>query len=151
MNLGANSPFEQMAVLGDYRFRIEFWAILGCVGLSLVLFELVRRNRLKERYSLLWLLTAGSLLTLALKRSWLDDLARVAGIYYAPSALFLTLVFFMILILVHFSTVLSALITAKQRLTQEIALLERRVREIEDSVTRASETSSTEDSEREAS
>lgn len=123
----------------DYRLRIEFWAILGCVVLGGLLVELVRRNRLKEKYSLLWFLTAGVLLILTLKRDWLDVVAQFVGIYYAPSALFLVLVFFMLLILVHFSTVISGLIQDKQTLAQEIALLEARIREVEARIPAASD------------
>lgn len=115
----------------DYRFRIEFFAILACSGLFCTVLELVRRNRLKERYSFLWLATSGVLITFVLKREWLDLFAGLVGVYYPPSALFLLLVFFMLLILVHFSTVISKLLNDKQSLTQSLGLLEARVRELE--------------------
>lgn len=117
--------------MSDYRFRVEFWAILGCVILFAALLEMVRRGKLKERYSLLWFATVTVLGLLTVKRNWLEDLAHVLGIYYPPSALFLVLVFFMLLMLVHFSMVLSKLISDKQELSQKLGLLERRVREIE--------------------
>lgn len=120
-----------MAPLPEYRFRIEFWAILGCVALFAALIELVRRNRLKERYSFLWFITAGVLLVFTLRRDWLEDLARWVGVYYPPTALFLLLVFFMLLILIHFSTVISRLLNDKQSLTQSLGILESRVRDLE--------------------
>jgi hypothetical protein len=128
---GVGSPFAQASGLPDYRFRIEFWAVLGCVLLLVALIELVRRHRLKERYSLLWFATAGALLVFAVRRDWLEDLARLVGVYYPPTALFLLLVFFMLLILVHFSTVISGLLGDKQRLAQQIGILESRMRELE--------------------
>ena len=115
----------------DYRFRIEFWAILGCVILLTAVVELVRRRRLKERYSFLWILTSISLLTLTLKRDWLEDLARLFGVYYHPSALFLVLVFFMLLTLIHFSTVISKLLSDIQSLTQAIGILDAKVKVLE--------------------
>ena len=114
-----------------YRLRIEIWAILGCVLLFIGLIELVRRNRLKERYSFLWFVTAVVLLVLTLKRNWLEDIARIFGIYYPPTALFLILVFFMLLILIHFSTVISRLLNDKQSLVQSMGLLESRLRHLE--------------------
>jgi hypothetical protein len=132
--MGVDSPFAQIAKIpevSDYRFRIEFWAILGCVVLFIAIFELVRRNRLRERYSFLWFLTAGVLLVFTVRRDWLEDLARVAGVYYPPTALFLILAFFLLLILIHFSTVISGLLHDKQRLAQSVGLLESRVRELE--------------------
>lgn len=144
---GADSPFAQVPVVADYRFRIEFWAILGCIVLFLALIELVRRHRLKERYSFLWFATAGVLFVFTLRRDWLEDLARVVGVYYPPTALFLLLVFFMLLILVHFSTVISGLLSDKQSLTQQLGLLEARVRDLEQSreVSPAADTSSSAD------
>ena len=128
---GADSPFSLIPAVADYRFRIEFWAVSGCVLLLLALVELVRRHRLKERYSFLWFATAGVLLVFTLRRDWLEDFARVVGVYYPPTALFLLLVFFMLLILVHFSTVISGLLVDKQTLSQHLGLLEARVRALE--------------------
>ncbi len=126
-----DSPFSVVTSLPDYRFRIEFWAILGCVVLFGALFELVRRKRLKERYSFLWFLTAVVLLVFTLRRAWLNDLAAFIGVYYPPSALFLLLVFFMLLILMHFSTVISKLLNERTTLTQSVGILEGRVNELE--------------------
>lgn len=114
-----------------YRFRIEFWAVTGCVLLVGAIIELIRRNQLKERYSFLWLANAAVLVTFTLNRSWLEDFARILGVYYPPTALFLVLVFFMMLIQIHFSTVISHLLTDKQSLVQSVAMLEARVRDLE--------------------
>jgi hypothetical protein len=131
MNGTVGSPFEAASALPDYRFRIEFWAILGCVILFLALIELVRRHQLKERYSFLWFLTSGVLLAFTLRRDWLEDLARLVGVYYPPTALFLLLVFFLILILIHFSTVISRLLDSNQTLAQSVAILEARIKKME--------------------
>jgi hypothetical protein len=118
-------------MIPEYRFRTEFWAILGCVILFVSLIELVRRNRIKERYSFLWFLTATILFAFTLRRNWLEDLARLVGIYYAPTALFLLLVFFMLLILIHLTTVISRLIHQEQVLTQSIGTMESRLHFLE--------------------
>lgn len=104
--------------------RVEMVAVLACLALLSLVFELVRRHQIKEKYSFLWFATGSSLLVLTLKRDWLDVLAKALGVYYPPTALFLVLSFFMIVILVHFSMVLSKLITQNQKLAQKIALLE---------------------------
>lgn len=115
----------------DYRFRIEFWAVTGCLLLIGAIIELIRRNQLKERYSFLWFATAGVLITFTLRRGWLEDFARILGVYYPPTALFLVLVFFMMLIQIHFSTVISRLLADKQSLVQSVGMLEARIRELE--------------------
>lgn len=127
-----DSPFSKVvAHLPDYRLRVEIWAILGCVILFVSLIELVRRQRLKERYSFLWFLTAWVLLILTLRRKWLEDFSGLVGVYYPPTALLLLLVFFMILILIHFSTVISTLLRDKQILAQQIGILESRLQDLE--------------------
>jgi hypothetical protein len=80
-------------------------AAVALIGLAVFLVELVRRRQLKEKYSLLWFATVTVLAVLTLKRSWLGSLANAVGIYYPPSALFLVLVGFLLLIQVHYSTV----------------------------------------------
>jgi hypothetical protein len=124
--------------LSDYQGRVEVFSILGCVVLLFSLLELLRRRRLKERYSVLWFVTSFVLLVFTLRRQWLEDLSTLLGVYYPPTALFLILVFFMLIILIHFSTVISELLNDKQILTQSLAILETRVRELEEKQTRKS-------------
>lgn len=89
--------------------RVEIVMILGSVGLLLIVLELVRRRRLKEEYSLLWLLTAVVLLALSLWRSSLDSIAELIGIFYPPTALFVVGFGFVLLLLLYFSTIISKL------------------------------------------
>lgn len=128
---GANSPFAQLPIFSDYGFRVYFWAILGCLFMFFVLVELVRRGKLKERYSFLWFLMFGFLITFIVRRVWLEDLAALLGIYYPPTALLLMLAFFVLLILVHFSTVISKLLGDIQILAQKNAQLESRLKILE--------------------
>lgn len=107
--------------------RVEFFAFAACFILMVLVFELVRRREIKEKYSFLWFLTGSCLIVLTIKRDWLTVLSNFVGVYYPPTALFLVLGFFVIVILVHFSMVLSKLLTQNQRLAQKIALLETEV------------------------
>jgi hypothetical protein len=104
--------------------RIEIVALAGCLGLLGLIFELVRRKKIKERYSMLWFCTGLSVLALSVKREWLEKFSSMIGVYYAPSSLFIVLSGFMILILIHYSMVISQLLSQTQKLGQKIALLE---------------------------
>jgi len=110
--------------------RIELVAFLACAGLMTFIFELVRRNAVKEKYSFLWFATGISLMLLTLKRDWLTSLSKLLGIYYPPSALFLVLSLFMILILIHYSIVLTKLLSQNQKLAQKVALLETEINQM---------------------
>jgi hypothetical protein len=114
--------------------RVEIVMILGSVGLLFIVLELVRRRRLKEEYSLLWLLTAVVLLALSLWRSSLDLIAKLMGIFYPPTALFVIGFGFVLLLLLYFSTIISQLSGENNSLTQRIAILDWRVRRLEEQI-----------------
>jgi len=104
--------------------RVSIVAALVSLGLLFVVLELIRRRSLRERYALLWLLTAAVMLVLSLWRSGLDTLAGLAGIAYAPSALFAVGAVFVVVVLLHYSTVISRLSDENAILAQRLALLE---------------------------
>jgi hypothetical protein len=108
--------------------RVEIVAILGSLGLLGLVLELIRRRKLSEGYSLLWLLTAAALLVLSLWRGLLDLLASLVGIFYPPMALFVVAFGFTLLILLQFSAVMSRLTDENRRLAQEVALLNSKLR-----------------------
>ena len=111
--------------------RIEWIAIVGCLFLYGFIFELIRSNRLKERYSLIWFFSVTVLFFFSLNREWLHSVSRWMGVYYAPVIVILMVLFFMLVVMIHFSTVISRLSADRQRLVQELGLLEQRVRAVE--------------------
>ena len=108
--------------------RISIVAASAAGILLLVIFELMRTRRLQERYALLWLLTGIVLLVLALWRGALGLLADAVGIAYPPSALFVLAAFFILIVLLHYSTVISKLSEQNIKLAQRLALLENELR-----------------------
>jgi hypothetical protein len=110
--------------------RLQIVAILGAVGLLLIVLEMVRRRRLMERYALLWLFSALMILGLAVWTDALNVLARSIGIISAPNALFFVAVGFILLLLLHFSAAMSRLTDQTKVLAQRYALLEERLRRL---------------------
>jgi hypothetical protein len=102
---------------------LKLLAIIGSLALLVVVVELIRRGRLKERYSLLWLLSGAVLLLLSASRTTLEYLSHLVGIFYPPSFLFLIAFLFLLLITLHFSVVISGLSEKNKRLAQELAIL----------------------------
>jgi len=102
---------------------IQLFSITGSIIIYLSIIELIRRGMLKERYSLLWLFTTALILLLSLWRGLLDKAAGLVGIAYAPSLLFLVIFIFLLLIVLHFSVVLSDLSEKNKTLAQDVALL----------------------------
>jgi hypothetical protein len=108
--------------------RLQLFAITASVVLLVVVFELVRRKHLLERYALLWLFSAAVLLVLAAWRGLLIGVADLIGIAYPPSALFTVAFGFVLLLLLHFSLAVSRLTDQSKVLAQRLALLEERQR-----------------------
>lgn len=109
--------------------RVSIAGVIASVLLMLVVFELIRGRRLKERYALLWLATGVVLLVLSAWRGGLNTVAGWFGVTsYPPAVLFAVAVLFILLVLLHYSTVLSRLTDENVDLAQRIALLEERLR-----------------------
>ena len=111
--------------------RIQIVSIVVMLGLFGIVLELVRQKRLMERYALLWLFAATVLLVLAVWDDGLEQFARAVGIIYAPSALFAAALGFVLMLLMHFSLVISRHSDQNKVLAQRLALLQRRVDELE--------------------
>jgi hypothetical protein len=107
--------------------KIQIVAIVVTSGLFAVVFELVRRRRLMERYALLWLLASAVLLVLSVWRDLLETIASAVGIFYAPSALFVIAFGFVLVLLLHFSLVISRLADQTKVLAQRVGLLQQQV------------------------
>ena len=115
---------------------ISIAAAVASVVLILIVLELIRGRRLKERYALLWLVTGLALLVLSLWRDGLNTIAGWLGVSgYPPAVLFAAAILFVIVVLLHYSTVLSKLDDESTLLAQELAILRRRVEELEESRT----------------
>jgi len=102
---------------------LKFLAVMGSGALLVIVVELIRRGKLKERYSLLWLFAGVVLLIFSTSRYLLELISHALGIFYPPSFLFLLAFFFLLLITLHFSVVISGLSEKNKKLAQELALM----------------------------
>ena len=110
--------------------KISIAGACASVLLIIVVLELIRSRRLRERYALLWLATGVVLLALSLWRSGLNTIAGWFGVRgYPPAVLFAVGVLFILLVLLHYSTVISKLADQNVILAQRLALLEERLSE----------------------
>ncbi len=106
---------------------VSIVAAVASVMLLLVVFELIRSRRLRERYALLWLATGIVLLVLSVWRSGLNTIADWVGVTgYPPAVLFAVATLFILLVLLDYSTVISKLTDQNTLLAQRLALLEER-------------------------
>ncbi|MCX5696517.1 MAG: DUF2304 domain-containing protein [Candidatus Omnitrophica bacterium] len=106
--------------------------IIGlCLILLLIIFELIRRKKLKEKYALLWLVAGISILLLAVFQGLLDWITKLFGMVLPSNAVLLFGIFFIILINLHLCLVLSNYGEQIKRIAQAQALIESRVQGLE--------------------
>ena len=120
--------------------RLHWFALIIGIVFLIMMIELIRKNRVSLKYALLWLFSGVILLLLAIYPRLLDRLARLIGVYSPVNALFAILLCCGMMLMISFSVIVSGNKKAIVRLTQEISLLEERIRELEKRAEPAEET-----------
>ena len=110
--------------------RVQIVALAGSVVLLLLVLELVRRRRLAEEYSALWIVSALVLIGISLRRDMLDFAATWLGVYYPPAVLVLMLVAIISVASLFFSVILSRQQRQIDRLIEENAIMAAELREL---------------------
>jgi len=103
--------------------RVTIFSICASAALLLYILEMVRRRKLREEYSILWLFGSVVILVLSIRQDWLVGIAHAMGIVYPPSFLFLVGILFIMLILIHFSIAISKLHQMNKKMAQEMAMM----------------------------
>ena len=110
---------------------LQLGAVVVSGALLLLVIDLVRRRKLTEEYSFIWILCAAALLVLSLWRDILHVTARWLGVYYPPAVLLLVLILFVFIASLYFSVVISGQRRQIEHLVEDLALLDQRLRETE--------------------
>lgn len=104
-------------------YKIQILSILGALLFMFFIFRLIVKGRLREEYSILWIVCTIVLLIFSFWRNGLDIIAKFLGVYYAPALIFLAAIFAIIIFLVHLSVVNSKQQKQIKDLAQELAIL----------------------------
>jgi hypothetical protein len=112
--------------------RIQIISTIISIFFLLGIINLVRKKRLQEAYSLLWILSAVVFIIISIWPELLWSISSLIGIYYGPSAMLLLLCGFLILICIQFSIIISIRSMQIKTLTQEIALMKNDIEKLKD-------------------
>ncbi len=112
--------------------KIQIVALAGSLVFIAVVLYSVWRTRLKEAYALLWMGAGAAFLGISLWPSALGLVSGLIGVQYSPATLFLIMIMAMVLIMFQYSIVLSKRTDEVKSLTQELSLLEERLRKLEE-------------------
>ncbi len=124
--------------------RMQIFAIVASVVFLLVMIHLLKQKRLDLKYSLLWLLSGVIMLALAIFPQLLDEFAHLIGIYSAVNALFAVMLFCGIMVMISLTAIISKERREITRLVQEMAMLDNRLRRLEEKLEKKDEPGSTE-------
>jgi hypothetical protein len=104
--------------------RLKVFIVLIGLAIFMGIIELVRRRKLREEYSFIWLLTGFAFVLIAIKNDILIFLSELVGIILPVNMLFFLALIFIMLLCLYFSLRISALTTQMKNLAQQLALLQ---------------------------
>lgn len=110
----------------------QMYFILGAICLLLLIIWFLKKGVLCVKYSLLWLACGGALLLFALVPYLVYVIRDILDMVMPSNVVFLLLFGFVLLVLLSLSVGISELAEKSKRQTQSIALLELRLRALED-------------------
>ncbi len=112
-------------------FSVYLFSIIFSIAFLFIIIELVRKNKLLEKYSLLWIFFGIVVLLLSSTPIFIEKIAEALDIKYAPSVLFLLGMVYLIVYNLNMTVVFSSQTQKITRLNQEIALLKQRLENLE--------------------
>ena len=116
LNRGKTMPIQQ-----------QIFALLVSVLVFVIVVDMVRKRRLREEYSVLWLATSVVMFVLVLRYKWLVALTAFIGAGLATTTLFIFALIFLMLLSVQFCIKISQLTDQVKNLSQENALMKREI------------------------
>lgn len=105
-------------------------AVIVCLGIAYII-NLIRKNRLELKYALSWLIVAAIVLVLNCFPNLMVILAEALGIASPVNMMFFVGFLFSLVIILTLTITVSAAQVRVKRLNQKIALLEKRIGELE--------------------
>ena len=113
----------------DPALRIALFTAL--IIYFVILIYLFRRKMLNLKYSLLWIFCGLAMFLVAAFPGILMKSMSLIGVYNPFNGLFALISFFILIILMSVTSIVSKQNERSRRLAQTVALLEKRVRELE--------------------
>lgn len=107
--------------------RQKLAVLIIATSIFLIILDLVRRRKLREEYSWLWLLTGTIMIILTLWYELLLKLTLLIGAVVPISTLFFFAFIFLMLVCLQFSVSISKLTEKIKNLTQELIILKSKI------------------------
>lgn len=113
----------------ELKLRIII-AVIVCVGIVYII-NLIRKNRLELKYALSWIAVAIMVLILDCFPAMMENMAEVLGITSPVNMMFFIGFLFSLVIILTLTVAVSIAAGSVKRLNQKIALLDKRIENLE--------------------
>ena len=107
--------------------KIQIIAITASLLFLVYIIRLILKGKLREEYSIVWILCTAILITFSFWREGLEVMADILGVYEAPNLIFTGALFAVFIYLLHLSVVASKLQNHNKDLAQDIAILKEKL------------------------
>lgn len=107
--------------------RIQIITIIINLMFLFYIARLIIKGKLREEYSIVWLICTGVLLLFSFWSEGLAVMSHIFGVYEPANLVFTGFIFIILVYLLHLSVVNSKLQRNMTRLTQELALMKEKM------------------------
>jgi hypothetical protein len=111
--------------------RLTVLTAVTAILLLVLIFELLRRRQLREKYTVLWMGVGLIVLVLGFFPKLLDRLARATGVVSGVSLVLFLGIVFLLVVCIHLSWEASRLEEETRTLAEEVALIRTKLTELE--------------------
>lgn len=106
---------------------IYTFAIIFSIAFIIFIINLVRKNKLDEKYSILWLFASVVILIVALFPSIITIIAQKFNVFYPPTLMLLFSIIVLGAYIVHITVVITKQNKMIVKLTQELGILKEEI------------------------
>ncbi len=109
---------------------IQILSISGSILFLLIVFRLIFQKKLREEFSIIWIICAVFLNVFTFWRHGIEVFATFFGIYYPPAIIFIALFVAIIFYCLHLSLIVSKQKNDIKNLTQEVAFINKKLNDL---------------------
>lgn len=113
------------------ELSLRVFLIFALIVYFMIIFSLLKKNKFGLKYALIWLFSGFAMILFTIFPEVVYAASRLIGVSNPVNAVFLCFALFTIILLITVTSINSQLHEKTLRLTQKLALLEKRVDELE--------------------
>lgn len=118
------------------NFSLRLSILLAIITYFLIIMYLLKNKSLTLRYTLVWIISGLCMLLVVLFPDMMTSIAKYLGIAEVPNALFALCLFFLLIISITLTSIISKMADKNRQLIQHCALLDRQIRELHNKLTK---------------